>query len=103
VSHIENVMAREYKEKSTRRLRRTEDTTTTSKEQEIEKLTDTTSTDRFEMNQEVASVLSEQTSMGVHANVHYGTKTLVLQLMGILLTIPLRKNQTIKRLHMLKK
>lgn len=68
VSHIENVMAREYKEKSTRRLRRTEDTTTTSKEQEIEKLTDTTSTDRFEMNQEVASVLSEQTSMGVHAS-----------------------------------
>lgn len=75
VSHIENVMAREYKEKSTRRLRRTEDTTTTSKEQEIEKLTDTTSTDRFEMNQEVSSVLSEQTSIGVNANVHYGTQT----------------------------
>lgn len=68
VSHIENVMAREYKEKSTRRLRRSEDTTTTTKEQEIEKLTDTTSTDRFEMNQEVSNVLSEQTSMGVHSN-----------------------------------
>lgn len=73
VSHIENVMAREYKEKSTRRLRRSEDTTTTTKEQEIEKLTDTTSTDRFEMNQEVSNVLSEQTSMGAHANVHWGS------------------------------
>lgn len=72
VSHIENVMAREYKEKSTRRLRRSENTTTTTKEQEIEKLTDTTSTDRFEMNQEVSSVLSEQTSIGVNAGVSYG-------------------------------
>lgn len=71
VSHIENVMAREYKEKSTRRLRRSEDTTTTSKETEREKLTDSTSTDRFEMNQEVASVLAKDTSFGAHANASY--------------------------------
>lgn len=69
VSHIENVMASEYKEKSTRRLRRSEDTTTSSSEQEIEKLTDSTSTDRFEMNQEVSSVLAQDTSMGAHASV----------------------------------
>lgn len=72
VSHIENIMAREYKEKSTRRLRRSEDTTTSTKEQEIEKLTDTTSTDRFEMNQEVSAVLSEQTDIGLKANAHWG-------------------------------
>nr|WP_294939060.1 hypothetical protein [uncultured Flavobacterium sp.] len=72
VSHIENVMASEYREKATRRLRRTEDTTTTSNEQEIEKLTDTTSTDRFEMNQEVSSVIAEQNSIGVHAGFNYG-------------------------------
>jgi len=64
VSHIENVMASEYKERATRRLRRTEDTTTTSKEKESEKLTDSTSTDRFEMNSEVASVLAEDTRAG---------------------------------------
>lgn len=75
VSHIENIMAREYKEKSTRRLRRSEDTTTTSKETEREKLTDSTSTDRFEMNQEVASVLAESTSFGAHANASYENKT----------------------------
>ena len=68
VSHIENVMAREYKEKTTRRLRRTEDTTTLSNEQEIEKLTDTTSTDRFEMNQEVSSLLAEDTHQGSFVN-----------------------------------
>lgn len=71
VSHIENIMAREYKEKATRRLRRQEDTTTISKEKETEKLTDTTSTDRFEMNQEVSSVLAEDTSFGAFVNTGY--------------------------------
>ncbi len=78
VSHIENVMAREYKEKTTRRLRRTEDTTTVSNEQEIEKLTDTTSTDRYEMNQEVSSLLAEDTHQGsfVNAGISYGVLSL---------------------------
>lgn len=59
VSHIENVMASEYREKSTRRLRRTEDTTTSSSETEREQLSDTTSVSRFEMQSEVAKLLSE--------------------------------------------
>jgi len=71
VSHIENVMAREYKEKATRRLRRQEDTITTSKEKETEKLTDTTSTDRFEMNQEVASVMSEQNAFSAGSEISW--------------------------------
>ena len=58
VSHIENIMAREFKEKETRRLRRREETNTVSTEKETEQLTDTTTTDRFEMNQEVSSVVS---------------------------------------------
>ncbi|MCL9804196.1 hypothetical protein NAT51_01575 [Flavobacterium amniphilum] len=68
VSHIENVMASEYKEKATRRMRRTENTTTTSNEKEIEKLTDSTTTDRFEMNQEVSSVLTEDMHVGAQAS-----------------------------------
>lgn len=59
ISHIENVMASEYREKSTRRLRRSEDTLTTSSEMEREQLTDTTSISRFEMQSEVAKLLSE--------------------------------------------
>ncbi|WP_445721338.1 hypothetical protein [Flavobacterium sp.] len=74
VSHVENIMAREYKEKTTRRLRRTEDTTTTSKEQEIEKLTDTSTTDRFEMNQEVSSLLAEDTHQGAFVNAGYSNE-----------------------------
>lgn len=62
VSHIENVMAREYKEKSTRRLRRSEETTTTETEMEKEQLTDTTTATRQDMQQEVASVLAKDSS-----------------------------------------
>lgn len=71
VSHIENVMAREYKEKSTRRLRRQEDTITTTKEKETEKLSDTSSTERFEMNQEVSSVLAEQNSFAAGTQISW--------------------------------
>lgn len=72
VSHIENIMAREFKEKTTRRSRKTEDTTTTSNEQETEKLTDTSTTERHEMNQEVASVVAQDTHIGVQAGIHWG-------------------------------
>ncbi len=70
VSHIENIMAREYKERSTRNLRRTEDTTTIEKQNERERLTDTTSTERYELQQETASVLNEQRSLSLSAGVN---------------------------------
>jgi len=59
VPHIENIMAREYKEKSTRRLRKSENTTTSSSESEREQLTDTTSTERYDMQSEVAKVIQQ--------------------------------------------
>lgn len=59
VSHIENIMAREYKERATRLLRRSEETTTTSSESEREQLRDTTTSDRFEMQSEVSQVIQE--------------------------------------------
>ncbi len=68
VSHIENVMAREYKEKGTRRLRRTEDTTTRETQTEKEELTDTSSTDRYEMQQQVSEVLSKDSSVSANAS-----------------------------------
>jgi hypothetical protein len=78
VAHIENIMAREYKEKSTRRLRRSENTTSTSSESEREQLSDTTSTSRFEIQSEIASVLQESKdfSAGVNTNAEftYGAK-----------------------------
>ncbi|MBC8756668.1 hypothetical protein H2O64_18490 [Kordia sp. YSTF-M3] len=75
VSHIENVMAREYKEKSTRRLRSSENTTSTSSETEKERLSDTTTTDRFEMQNEVSQVISESQDFSSYANSNASWKT----------------------------
>lgn len=80
VSHIENVMAREYKERSSRRLTRSEDTTTreTSLEKETQK--DSASTERYEMQKEIDSVITKDMSVDAHANVNYksGTGNLTL-------------------------
>ncbi|WP_053002243.1 hypothetical protein [Kordia jejudonensis] len=75
VSHIENVMAREYKEKSTRRLRSSENTVSTTSETEKERLTDTTTTDRFEMQHEIAQVVSESQDFSAFVNSNVGKRT----------------------------
>jgi len=72
VSHIENIMAREYKERSTRRLRRSEDTTTTSSSTEREHQTDTTSTSRYELQSEISQVLSESRENSMDMSAHGG-------------------------------
>ena len=59
VSHIENILGREFKERTTRNLVRTELTTETTREVEMENMTDTTTTTRNELSSEVASVLEE--------------------------------------------
>lgn len=68
VAAIENVMAREYKEKATRKLRRSENTTTSTSEREKEQLSDTTNTSRFEMQSEVAKVLQESKDLSAGGN-----------------------------------
>ncbi len=73
VSHIENIMAREFKEKSTRRLRRDERTDTRSTERERENLTEATSTDRFEMNQEVAALSAKDQSIAAGVGASYSS------------------------------
>lgn len=71
VSHIENIMAREYKDRSTTMSRRKEETNTTGSEAEREQLTDTTSTDRFEMNQEMASLVAQDQSTALNAGISF--------------------------------
>ena len=62
VSHIENVMAKEFKERATRNFVRTENTIETTRETEIENLTDVTTATRNEINTEVATVLEQDRS-----------------------------------------
>ncbi|QHI36736.1 hypothetical protein IMCC3317_21060 [Kordia antarctica] len=74
VSNIENVMASELRHKSINELTRTEDTLTTTKSQEVEKISDTTKVNRAEMQTEVAKELDKQKSFQAHANFSYDTK-----------------------------
>lgn len=69
VSHIENIMAREYKSRTTRRLRRSENTTTTSTESEREKLTDTASTEKNEMQEELSKLMQETKDFQINAGI----------------------------------
>ncbi|MFL0094114.1 hypothetical protein [Tenacibaculum maritimum] len=68
VSHIENVMAREYKERATRNLSISEQITEKTSEREIENLTDTTSTERNELQSEASSVINKDNSQNFGAN-----------------------------------
>ncbi|MDQ0783947.1 hypothetical protein [Chryseobacterium sp. W4I1] len=71
VAHIENIMAREYREKSTRKLRRSENTTTSSSDTEREQLSDTTTANRFEMQSEVSKILQESNDFAGFANANF--------------------------------
>lgn len=72
VAHIENIMAREFREKTTRRLRSQTVEKSESFESEKEQLSDTTSTDRFEMQSEVAKIIAQSKDM--QANVAFSAK-----------------------------
>ncbi len=76
VSHIENVMAREYKERSSRNYIRTEDTVETTKETEKENLSDITTNTRNEMSSEIASVMQQNNSSAYGASLGVSAKYL---------------------------
>jgi hypothetical protein len=102
VSHIENILAREYKERQTRSLNSAETTSERTSESEVENLTDTTTTERNEMQSEVASVLNEDESQNYGASV--GTngnigKTLVSMRTRMLISLPLVLLQILIRKH----
>ena len=59
VSHIENIMAKELRSKETERIHKSEVTTTKEQTNESENFHDITSTERFEMQTEVAKILQE--------------------------------------------
>jgi len=80
VSSIENVMASELRHKSINELTRTEDTVTSTKSQEIEKISDTTKTNRAEMQTEAAKEIDRQQSFQAHANFSYDTKVYKLDI-----------------------
>ncbi|MCF8462132.1 MAG: hypothetical protein K9G46_15525 [Flavobacteriales bacterium] len=68
VSAIENIMAREYREKVSRNLTRSEIIQEDTSEKEVENVTDTTTTDRYEMQTEIAQMMQEEQSQQIGVN-----------------------------------
>ncbi|MEP0263117.1 hypothetical protein [Dokdonia sp.] len=68
VSHIENILAREYKERATRSLTSVETTTEETTEREVENLKDTSTTERFELQSETSSIINEDSAQDAGAN-----------------------------------
>ncbi|MEM7086417.1 MAG: hypothetical protein AAF489_09555 [Bacteroidota bacterium] len=62
VSRIENILAKEYKERATRSLLSSETTSETTTEKEVENLTDTSTSERNELASEVSSILTSDES-----------------------------------------
>lgn len=87
VSHIENIMAREFRKKLVRDLERQEFITEESEETEHEKTTDNTTTERYELQKEISQMLTKEQSkqigitagmtasydMGFQLGIHAGT------------------------------
>ncbi len=71
VSHIENIMAREYREKSARTLRHKENTTSISTSSEREQIKDTASTSRFEMQNELSKIAREDQNFASQVQANY--------------------------------
>ena len=67
VSHIENIMAKELKSKTTTIQNTEEVTQTIQKQQEKENTTDNTTTQRFEMQTEVAKLLAEDRQFNAYS------------------------------------
>lgn len=68
VSRIENVLAGEYKERSTRSLTTTEITEEETTEMEVEQQTDTATATRNELQSEIANELNRETSIDTGAS-----------------------------------
>jgi hypothetical protein len=67
VSHIENIMAKELRSKTTTVEHIEEFTQTTEKQSEKESITDNSTTQRFEMQNEVSKLLAEDREFGAYS------------------------------------
>lgn len=71
VSHIENIMAKELRKKETQKIHKSEVTSISETNRETENLNDTATTERFEMQTEVAKIMQESQAFSANASVGY--------------------------------
>ncbi len=73
IAHIENIMSREYKEKSTEYLERSENTIVVENETETVEKNDTTSVEKHDWNKEVKQTIQKDFKFNLGTNITYDT------------------------------
>lgn len=74
IAHIENIMAREYKEKSTELLERSENTYSIETETETTEKNDTTSVSKHDWNKEIKKTITNDFKLNFGTTVSYDAK-----------------------------
>jgi len=77
IAHIENVLKGETKDRTHRRLEKTEESFSFSSDSTQESQKDTQTTDRFELKREVENVVKTELSVGANANVTYNNGVVI--------------------------
>jgi hypothetical protein len=77
VAHIENVMAKEYREKFSRRFNSSELTETSEESYESEQQTDTSSSERYETSKEISKIQQMSTAINSNTNLEFKGGTIV--------------------------
>jgi hypothetical protein len=77
IARVETVMAGEGKDRTIRRLDRSEDTQTFAYSEDSETTTETTTAERFELRREAEAVLKTDIAAGLNASVKYDNKVVV--------------------------
>lgn len=77
IARVETVMAGEEKDRTIRRLDRTEDSQTFTFSEDSETTSETTTTERFELKREAEAVLRMDVNVGLNASVTYDQKPVV--------------------------
>jgi hypothetical protein len=73
IAHIENVLKGEIKDRTHRRLEKTEETFSFSSDSTQETQKDTQTTDRFELKQECENIVKTELGLGANANITYNS------------------------------
>lgn len=74
ISHIENVLKGEIKDRTHRRLEKTEESFSFSSSRKEETQNDTQTTERYELKREVENIIKTDLNVGANANVMYDYK-----------------------------
>lgn len=82
IAHIENVLKGEVKDRTHRRLEKTEEAFSFSRDYKEESQKDTQTTERFELKREIENIVKTELNVGANATFDYNNKTIHVTVSG---------------------